>query len=258
LSSLVRLEQKDHIAVVTIDNPPLNILSRAVVLELERTFVELLYNDTIRAVIITGEGDKAFSAGGNIKEFLELDQTSGIELARKGQKVLSLLEEMNPPVIAAINGLALGGGCETALACDIRIISNHGRIGLPETSLGIIPGYGGTQRIARLIGTGKAMMMVSTAKSLTAEEAYEIGLVDKVAEEGKALEIAYELACKIVKNAPKAVAASKKAIYGGLEKTLCDGLHLEAELFGELCKTGDKKIGVEAFINKENPIFAGE
>jgi len=207
-------------------------------------------------VIITGAGEKAFVAGADIKEFPELKRVAGETLCLNGQAVFQKIADLKQPVIAAIDGFALGGGLELALACDFRIATPKSQFGLPEVKLGIIPGYGGTQRLPRLIGSGKAKQLIYSGEFLTADDAYRIGLVEEIAE--SALEKAKEWAQKILKRGPLAVQAAKQAINQGLETSLQLGLELEARLFGEICETEDKNEGVKAFLERREADFTGK
>jgi enoyl-CoA hydratase/carnithine racemase len=254
-TKFVNYELDDGLAVVTINNPPVNALSEAVMLDLDVIIDKLSDSSSLQVVIVTGAGEKAFVAGADIKEFPNLNAATGKEIVHRGQQIFAKLRKLKQPVIAAIHGFALGGGCELALACDIRIASEDARIGLPEVSLGIIPGYGGTQRLPRLIGSGQAMAIICSGEPIKAEEALRIGLVDKVVLTGDDLNEAIAMARKIMSRAPLAVQAAKKAIYHGLELTVDDGIKLEADLFSELCATEDQKEGANAFLNKRQPNF---
>ncbi|MBU7006777.1 enoyl-CoA hydratase/isomerase family protein [Phosphitispora fastidiosa] len=247
----------DGIAVITINNPPVNALSKPVMTELNIFLDGILASSSIQVVIITGFGERAFVAGADINQFLTLDSLSGRDWVLDGQKIISKITTLSQPVIAAINGPSLGGGCELVLACDIRIASENAFIGLPEVNLGVIPGYGGTQRLPRLIGQGRAMAMILTGDPVKAEEALHIGLVEKLVPAGQALAEAMIVAKRIMTRGPLAVRAAKKAIDGGLETTLEKGLLLEAELFSAICGTEDQKEGAKAFLSKRPPVFKG-
>lgn len=257
-SKLVICEINDGIGVISINNPPVNALTAAVMAELDQTIDELANNRSLQVVIVTGAGEKAFVAGADIKQFAELDQESGRDLVRKGQIIYSKLSALKQPVIAAIHGYAMGGGCELALACDIRIASENAAISLPEVSLAVIPGYGGTQRLPRLVGTGQALSMIFTGDPLNAAEAFRIGLVDKIVPNGEVLNEAKAMAKKIKSRAPLAVQAAKRAVYEGLTGSLEEGLHIEAGLFSELCLTEDQKEGANAFFEKRKPNYQGK
>ena len=246
-----------NIAVITLNNPPVNALSPEVTAELSATLDELRPNRDVRVLILTATG-KIFVAGANIEVFKHLDRKSGEEYALAVDDMQRKLEEFDWPVIAAINGHALGGGCELAMACDIRIASSKARFGQPEVTLGVIPGAGGTQRLPRLVPIGKAKKMLYTGEHITADEAERIGLVDLVVEPGTELEEAKKLAEKILKNAPVAVKFAKKCVNRGMQTSLSDGLMLESTLFGELFETSDVKEGVDAFFGKRPADFKGK
>jgi len=251
-------EIKDGLAVVTLNNPPFNALNAAVMSDLDHILEALSSNRSVQVVIITGAGEKAFVAGADIKQFTGMTPASGKELVLHGHEILSKIKALKQPVIAAIHGLALGGGCELALACDLRIASGNALFGLPEVSLGIIPGYGGTQRLARLVGSSRAMALIYTGDPIKADEAFRIGLVDKLAPVGQVLEEAKSMANKIMSRGPLAVQGAKKAIHTGMEMTLEEGLILEADVFAGLCGTDDQKEGAEAFLSKRKPVFVGK
>lgn len=257
-NSLVKLEIEDKLAIITIDSPPVNALNEAVMHNLEMVLEQIAGLPELRVAILTGAGEKAFVAGADIKQFLDLTELGGQELVSKGQRIFDKIGQLTIPVICAINGFALGGGCELALACDIRVAEVNANFGLPEVGLGIIPGYGGTQRLARLIGSGKAKELIFTGELILAEEAFRLGMVEKLVSEGEtALEGAKVLAHKIMSKGPVAVTKAKKAIDMGVESSLCEGLNLEAKLFGELCTTEDKNEGALAFLEKRTPNFLG-
>ncbi|MFZ2053775.1 MAG: enoyl-CoA hydratase-related protein [Candidatus Aminicenantales bacterium] len=248
----------DGIGWITINRPEkLNAMNIETIEELRAAFREFGDDPEARAVIFTGAGEKAFIAGADISEFIHLDAEKGREYARRGQELTLAIENFPKPVIAAINGYALGGGTEFALACHIRLASENAKMGQPEVKLGIIPGYGGTQRLARLIGKGQAMEMILSGRIVEAGEAREIGLVNKVVPAAELLSAAEALAKDIIKNAPLALAYSIEAINHGLDKTLAEGLELEAEIFGRSCATEDFREGAKAFIEKRKPDFRG-
>lgn len=253
--SNVFLEIEDKIAVITIDAPPVNALDKNVFNNLEKAINQI--EDYINVVIVTGAGTKAFVAGADIREFPDLTPEEGEALTLRGQEVFAKLSQLKQPVIAAIDGFALGGGLELALACDIRIASASSTFGLPEVKLGIIPGYGGTQRLSRLIGLGKAMQILFSGEFVSAEEAYRIGLIEEITE-GNVLEEAKKLAATISSRGPIAVQIAKKVMLQGIEMSLEDGLKLEAKQFGVICETEDKAEGVAAFLEKRNPTFSGK
>ncbi len=253
------VEKKDNIAIVTINRPKvLNALNKTVIEELEKCFKELQNDPEVGAVILTGAGDKAFVAGADISGLVELNPLEGKEFAEKGQAVFNLIENLGKPVIAAINGYALGGGCELAMACTIRIASEKAKLGQPEVNLGIIPGYGGTQRLPRLIGKGRAMELILTGRMVDAQEAYQMGLVNKVVPPEKLMDEAIEMAKTILSKGPLAVKYAMEAVNRGLEVSLEEGLRIEADLFGICCATEDKVEGTKAFLEKRKPNFQGK
>jgi len=254
----VKCQVEERIAVVTIDRPPVNALSPEVLNEIEETFQELLALSEVGVVIITGGSGKVFSAGADIKTIPEILPPDAFQLATSTQKVLTLVEEFHRLVIAAVNGLALGGGLELALACDIRVAEEHALFGFPEVSLGLVPGAGGTQRLARLVGPGKAKMLILTGDPIDAAEAKSIGMVERVVPQGSALSEARKIAERVLLRGPVAVANAKKAIIYATSLGLKDGLEIEAKLFSELFDTQDKKEGVAAFIEKRKPKFLGK
>jgi len=256
-SKTVDCEIYDGLAVVTLNNPPFNALNATVMSDLEHILEELSINRSVQVVIITGAGEKAFVAGADIKQFTGMTPSSGKDLVRLGHKILAKIKVLNQPVIAAIHGLALGGGCELALACDIRIASENALFGFPEVSLGIIPGYGGTQRLPRLVGPSRAMALICTGDPIKADEAFRIGLVDTIVPVGQALDEAKSMANKIMSRGPLAVQAAKKSILTGMEMTLEEGLMFEADAFAGLCGTDDQKEGAEAFLSRRKPVFVG-
>jgi enoyl-CoA hydratase/carnithine racemase len=255
----ILLEKKNAIAYVTINRPKvLNALNMATMEELGTAFLDIRGDPSIRVVILTGAGEKAFVAGADIGELAKQDAVSGKEYAHKGQAVLDLIENLGKPVIACINGFALGGGCELAMACTMRLASENAKLGQPEVKLGIIPGYGGTQRLPRLVGKGLAMQMVLGGEVITAAEAYRIGLVNEVTAAAELIPRAEAIAAKIIANAPLAVQYAMEAVNKGMEMTLAEGLFLEASLFGVCCATEDKKEGTSAFLEKRAAVFRGK
>lgn len=254
----VKLEIAEGIAVVTIDNPPVNALSAQVLSELDEVLNQLARRQDVGVAIITGAGEKAFVAGADIKQFLDLDAVSGVDFASRGQAIFNKVEELPMPSIAAVNGVALGGGCELALACDLRVAAENATFGQPEVNLGLMPGYGGSQRLPRIIGVGLAKEMIYTGEAISAQEAYRIGLANRVVPKGQAVEEAKNLARKILSRGPLGVRLAKKAIDRGLQTSLRQGLALEAEYFGRLCGTEDAKEGARAFLEKRAPVFQGK
>ncbi|TVR54441.1 MAG: hypothetical protein EA421_08520 [Gemmatimonadales bacterium] len=257
--SLVHVSREDRIATVTIQRPEkLNALNPQVIDELGKAFRELRSDDEIRVVILTGAGEKAFVAGADIGVLAEMNPLSGVEVSRQGQVVFREIETFPRPVIAAVGGYALGGGCELALACHLRIASENARFGLPEVGLGIIPGYGGTIRLARLVGLGKALELTLTGGQVGAEEAERLGLVNAVVPREALLERAREMAGRIARNGPVAIQMALESIYHALDSTTAEALTHESSLFGILASTDDMKEGMGAFLEKRKPTFRGQ
>jgi enoyl-CoA hydratase len=255
----VKTENKEGILIVTIDRPKLlNALNAQTVGEIWAAFEEARGDDSVKAVILTGAGEKAFVAGADIHELAQATPMSGKATAEKGQRAFRAIERFPKPVIAAINGFALGGGCELALACHIRIASEKAQLGLPEVTLGIIPGYGGTQRMARLLGKGRALELILTGDRIGAAEAERIGLVNKVVPADQLMQTCEELARKIMSRGPLAVSAAIEAVMSGSEMPFDEGQVLEATLFGLLCATEDTKEGMKAFVEKRPAEFKGQ
>ena len=254
--SYIKIEIKNKICYLTINRPDnLNSLNIKLIDELSLALKNINNDKSIRCLIITGAGDKAFVAGADIKEFMNFDQKEGEQLARSGQeKVFDLLENLSKPVIAAINGFALGGGLELAMACHIRISSVTAKVGLPEVSLGVIPGYGGTQRLTKLVGPGKAYEIILTADMITANEAKEIGLINHVCSAEELMNKATTIANRIIRNSPCAIEKTIKAINKGLYNTQ-KGYEEEKKLFGSCFESGDFNEGVRAFVEKRKPNF---
>ena len=254
----IRVERDGELAVVTIDRQDkLNALNADVVQELGRAFDSLRDDDEVRGVILTGGGTKAFVAGADIGELATMDSVTGVRISRDGQDVFRAIEQFPKPVIAAVGGYALGGGCELALACHMRIASERARFGLPEVSLGIIPGYGGTIRLARLIGLGRAIEMTLTGDMADAERAERLGLVSSVVATEDLLDEAKKLARRVTKNGPVAVRMALESIYHGLDSGTGEALDYESSLFGLLASTTDMREGMEAFLEKRKPDFQG-
>jgi enoyl-CoA hydratase len=252
----IKLEFNNKTAIVSINRPDkLNALNSDVMSELEDCFTELKKNEDICAVIITGSGEKAFVAGADISELNKLNMIFAKEYSEKGQSVFNLIENMNKPVIAAVNGFALGGGCELALSCHIRLASENAKFGQPEVNLGLIPGYGGTQRLTRLVNSGRAMELIITGDIIDAGEALRLGLVNNVYPLADLLNKAYELADKIASKSQYAVKQAVKAVNICNEVSGSEGLNLEASLFSLCCGTDDFKEGTSAFLEKRKPSF---
>jgi enoyl-CoA hydratase len=255
----ILLEKKNSIAYVTVNRPKvLNALNSATMEELRTAFHDIKNDDGIRVVLLTGSEEKAFVAGADIGELAQQDVVNGKKFAHRGHNVFNLIENLGKPVIACINGFALGGGCELALACTMRLASDNAKLGQPEVKLGIIPGYGGSQRLPRLVGKGLAMQMVLAGEMITAQEAHRIGLVNEVTAPADLIPRAEAIAAKIIANAPLAVQYAIEAVNKGMEMTLAEGLHLEATLFGVCCATEDKKEGTTAFLEKRPAQFRGK
>jgi enoyl-CoA hydratase len=252
-------EKKDEIAYVTFNRPKvLNALNRKTVEELRDALLDARDDASVRVLILTGAGEKSFVAGADISELAQRTPVDGKDFSLFGQSVFHLLETMGKPSICAINGFALGGGCELALCCTIRIASKTAKLGQPEVKLGIIPGYGGTQRLARLCGKGAAHELCLTGEMITAEEAQRIGLVNHVYEAAELMQAAEALAKKIIGNAPIAVKYTMEAIERGVEVPQEEGLFLEATLFGLSCATEDRREGTKAFLEKRKAEFRGK
>jgi enoyl-CoA hydratase len=255
----VRIERDGAIAVLTIDRPKsLNALSQATLAELTQAARELDADAGVGVLIVTGAGEKAFVAGADITEMAHFGPAQAEDHARKGQTAMAAFERAKKPVIAAINGYALGGGLELALACDIRLASENAQMGLPEVSLGTIPGFGGTQRLARAVGASLAKELVMTGRRVKADEALRIGLVSRVVPQPQLLETAKQLAREILANGPYAVRLAKEVIDRGYETDLHTGLRLEEKAFGLTFATADQKEGMRAFVEKRKPTWKGE
>jgi enoyl-CoA hydratase len=249
----------DGVATVTINRAGvLNALSAETVRELDHAFAAAAADEAVRVLIITGAGEKAFVSGADIAELSRLDPPAGRETCTFGQSVLRRLETMGKPSIAAINGYALGGGCELAMACSIRIASDNAKIGLPEVTLGVIPGYGGTQRLPRIVGRGTALDLILTGRAVDAQEALRIGLVSQVVPQAGLMEAARKTATRILRNGPVAVRAAMESVDRGLDAGLEQGCRMEAALFGLLCATDDMHEGLGAFLEKRKADFKGK
>ncbi|WP_294152606.1 short-chain-enoyl-CoA hydratase [uncultured Clostridium sp.] len=247
----VILEKEGHLAIVTINRPKaLNALNSATLKDLDTVLEDLEKDNNIYAVILTGAGEKSFVAGADISEMKDLNEAQGKEFGELGNKVFLRLENLNKPVIAAIQGFALGGGCEISMACDIRIASDKALFGQPEVGLGITPGFGGTQRLARIAGLGKAKEMIYTAQNIKADEAYRIGLVNKVVPLEDLMTEAKKIASKIIANAPIAVRECKDAINRGMQVSIDKAVMIEAEDFGKCFATEDQTEGMTAFLER--------
>jgi enoyl-CoA hydratase/carnithine racemase len=252
------VEKRGNIALVTINRPEkLNALNTETISELKSCFKGLHEDREIMVVILTGSGKKAFAAGADIKEITDLNSMTGKVFASKGSSVFRYIEKMTKPVIAAINGFALGGGCELAMSCHIRIASTTAKFGQPEINLGLIPGYGGTQRLPRLIGKTNALYLLLSGEMISAERAYSLGLVNEVVESGKLASRALEIAAIICQKAPVATGHIIEAVDSGINSDIDSGLEIETEYFGKVCNTEDMNEGTSAFIEKRKPSFKG-
>jgi enoyl-CoA hydratase len=251
-------EKKGDFAYVTLNRPKvLNALNQATFAELGAAFEDVRDDAAVRGVILTGAGDKAFIAGADIGELAHVTAVEAEKSSSYGQAVLNLIENLGKPVIAAINGFALGGGCETAMACTIRVASENAKFGQPEVTLGLLPGGGGTQRLPRLVGKGRALQLILSGEMISAQEAYRIGLVNEVVPAADLIPRAEAILKKISSNAPIAVKYALEAANKGLETSQSEGLSLEASYFGICAGTEDKKEGTSAFLEKRAPQFHG-
>ncbi len=252
------LERDDAVAILTVNRPKvLNALNGQTIDDLRRAILELKHDDHVRALIITGAGEKSFIAGADINELAVQTPAGGREHALRGQHVFDLLEQMGKPVIAAINGYALGGGCELALACTLRLAADTARIGQPEINLGIIPGYAGSQRLARLVGKAKALELILTGVHMTAQEAHDIGLVNRVVPAAALLPEARKLGADLAAKPPIAVKYAIEAVNKGLDMPFVDACAYEATLFGLVASTEDMREGTRAFLEKRKADFRG-
>lgn len=256
--NFVRVEWDGELAIVTIDRQDkLNALNAEVISELGRVFDDLRGDDDVRGVILTGAGEKAFVAGADIGELATMGSLDGLRVSREGQDVFAAIEAFPRPVVAAVGGYALGGGCELALACHLRIASDNARFGLPEVGLGIIPGYGGTIRLARLVGLGRAIEMTLTGDPVRADRAEAMGLVSAVVPRADLMTEAKALARRITKNGPVAVRLALESIYRAVDTSTAEALTFESSLFGLLSSTDDMKEGMTAFLEKRAAEFRG-
>ena len=252
------ITKHEEIAIVTIDRQKkLNALNTLLLKELEQGFTRLSEDDELQGVILTGLGDKAFVAGADIEELADLDMQTGRRGSEEGQRVFSLIEKFPRPVLAAINGYALGGGCELALACHLRIASTNAKFGFPEVSLGIIPGFGGTVRLSRLIGLGRAVEMVLTGDVISADRAQDVGLGSAVVELEDLLTESKNFLSRITRHSPSAVQKAIQSLYFAYDSRTVEALNMENDLFGQLSGSEDMKEGISAFLEKRKPIFKG-
>lgn len=254
----LRVEREGAIATVTLDRPEvLHALDAVMFDELERAFAALTADASVRVILLTGSGERAFAAGADIRALAHTDSASGRAASERGQQVFLEIERCGKPVIACVNGVALGGGCELALACTFRIASDRAKLGLPELKLGLIPGYGGTQRLPRLIGRSAALRLMLTGAAVDAAEALRLGLVDEVVSAGELMTRARAIAESIAAMAPLAISAVVQAVARGEGLPVEDAMRVEAEIFGKLCGTADKREGLEAFLEKRAPKWTG-
>lgn len=254
----VLYEKKGAVAYITLNRPQvLNALNQRTWEELRSAFEDARDDAEVRGIIVTGAGDKAFAAGADISELAKATAVEAEKSSSYGQEVLNLVEGLGKPVIAAVNGFALGGGCETAMACTIRVASENARFGVPEVTLGLIPGCGGTQRLPRLVGKGRALQLILSGGMIDADEAYRIGLVNEVVPAADLISRAEAILKPILANAPLSVKFAIEAVNNGLNTTVTEGLALEASYFGLCAGTEDKKEGTEAFLQKRKPQFQG-
>jgi enoyl-CoA hydratase/carnithine racemase len=264
LASALRLEnvvydKKGPIAYVTLNRPKvLNALNKVTIHELRAAFEDSRDDSTVSGVILTGAGEKAFAAGADIAEIANNTAVEAEEATRRGQSLTDLIENLGKPVIAAVNGFALGGGCELAMACTIRVAAESAKFGQPEVKLGVMPGYGGTQRMPRLVGKSQALKLILSGDIIDATEAYRIGLVDELVPYGQVVERAETVLKKIIANAPLSVKYSLEAVNKGLETSVAEGLLIEASLFAVCASTDDKKEGTSAFLEKRAAKFQGK
>lgn len=254
----LELSGSDAVRILTIARPAkLNALNRALLADLDAALHALAADAALRVLIVTGAGEKAFVAGADISEFEDLTPEGARAYAAAGQAVFDRLEALQVPSIAAINGYALGGGCELALACTFRLVADTARLGLPETSLGLIPGFGGTQRLARAVGRQQALELVLTGRQVTADEAVRLGLALRAVPAAQLLDEARLLAEQLASRAPIALRLARQAVADGLDRPLADGLAREAQLFGVAAGSADMREGVRAFLEKRQPVFTG-
>lgn len=258
-SRSVRYEADAGLATITVDRPDkLNALNHDTILELGEAMRRATADVSVRGIVITGSGGKAFVAGADIAELARMGPVDGVDVSRLGQRVFREIELSRKPVVAAVNGFALGGGCELAMACHLRIASTNARFGLPEVKLGIIPGYGGTLRLPRLVGKGRALELILTGEMIDATEAHRIGLVNRVVEQDALMETARSLLAAITGNGPVALGLAIECTTRGLEMSVDDGLALESNLFGLLAATDDMREGMTAFLEKRKAEFRGK
>jgi enoyl-CoA hydratase len=256
---LIEFQQEDSVAVVRLNRPEkLNSLTREMILTLSDLFKGFATTPTLRAVVLTGTGEKAFCVGTDITELEASNEVEALKISERGQGLCNLIDQCPVPVIAAINGLAVGGGCELALACHIRLATTNARFSLPETRLGIMPGYGGTQRLTKEIGSSRALEIMLSGAELSAADAERLGLINRTVEASSLMVEATQLASEIAKLAPLAIRACLESVRRGIELPLAEGLAVEAELFARLFETDDMREGTRAFLEKRAPVFQGK
>ena len=254
----ITVAKKDALALLTINRPKaLNALNQATLVEIGAALEDIRDDAGISGLVVTGAGDKAFVAGADITEIASISGVEASAFTRRGQAVFDLLETLGKPSVAAVNGFALGGGCELAMACTLRLATESARFGQPEVRLGVTPGFGGTQRLPRLVGKGKALQMILTGEPIDAQEAYRIGLVNEIVVADKLLDRAAQILRKIAANAPLAVRFSIEAVNRGLQATQSEGLIIESALFAVCASSADKAEGTAAFMGKRQPQFTG-
>ncbi|MDG2266309.1 MAG: enoyl-CoA hydratase-related protein [Candidatus Marinimicrobia bacterium] len=254
--SYIKINNDNLISEIIIDRPEaLNAMNSDVLLELTDAMKKVKSDDKTGVVIITGAGDKAFIAGADIKAMQQMNDKEAFDYGKAGQQLTMMIETSSKPVIAAVNGFALGGGCELALACHMRIVSENGSFGQPEVKLGILPGWGGTQRLPKIVGVGKAIELITTGTIINAEESYRIGLANKICPQNQLMSESRKLASSILKNGPRAISSSLRCIYGGLTMSIKEGMDIEVEEFGELFRHDERMEGLTAFIEKRDPEF---
>ncbi len=260
MPDLVHMKKENGLAIITIDNPPMNVLSQSVAKELLQAYLSVENDPEVVVIVLTGEGNRAFMAGANIKEFPDALGQPGVayHMAQRFHELMNTIDFFPKPTIAALNGYTLGGGLELALACDMRVCDTNAKLGFPEINLGIFPGAGGTQRLPRIVGEGKAKELMFTGQPISAEEAYRIGLVNALAEPGKTLEHAVALASQIASKSLPALSLIKRAVMDGIHLPLDEAVQVEAKLFDEVFQTKDSKEGVHAFMEKREPNFKNE
>lgn len=255
----IHLERRASVAIVTLNRPEkLNALSRETIAALANAFSSFENDAELRAVILTGSGDRAFSAGTDLSELIHVSADQATTVAERGQQLCNQIEQLPVPVIAAVNGIAAGGGCELALACHLRIATPNAKFSLPETKLGIIPGYGGTQRLTRELGRARALELLLTSGKINAEDALRLGLINRIVDASQLLKLAEALAQEIAQLAPLAIRACLQVVVQGAELPLAEGLALEARLFASLFATNDMREGTRAFLEKRRPVFKGQ